>query len=197
VLKLLADRSLDSLSLREIAREAGITPTAFYRHYHDVEELGLALVEESCRSLGRTMQIAGTHLTSSEGAVERSLGVMVGYRDDHMSHLRFIVRERDGGLRRVRRAIAGRLHLMADEVAVGLADGPGRAGWSLQDRRALAGLITETFMRMLADLLVADPDDETDIVERTRRRLRVIGVGGTAPGDAAHSGDGAEPLDGR
>jgi AcrR family transcriptional regulator len=197
VLTLLADRSLDSLSLREIAREAGITPTAFYRHYHDVEELGLVLVEESFRSLARTMQIAGTHLTSAEGAVERSLEVVVGYRYDHMSHLRFIVRERDGGLRRVRRAIASRLQLMADEVAVGLAGGPGRAGWSVEDRRALAGLITETFMRMLADLLAADPGDETDIVERTRRRLRVIGVGGTASAGAPHSGDGNEPMDGR
>jgi AcrR family transcriptional regulator len=194
VLNLLADRSLDSLSLREIAREAGITPTAFYRHYHDVEELGLVLVEESFRSFGRTMQLAGTHLTSAEAAVERSLGVVVGYRDDHMSHLRFIVRERDGGLRRVRRAIAGRLQLTADEVAVNLAAGSGWAGWSVEDRRALAGLITETFMRMLADLLAADPDDETDIVERTRRRLGVIGVGDTALGGAPHSGDGNQPV---
>jgi AcrR family transcriptional regulator len=197
VLKLLADRSLDSLSLREIAREAGITPTAFYRHYHDVEELGLVLVEESFRSLGRTMQLAGTHLTSAEGAVERSLGVVVGYRDDHMAHLRFVVRARDGGLRRVRRAIAGRFQLMADEVAVSLAGGPGWAGWSMEDRRALAGLITETFMRMLADLLVADPDDETEIIDRTRRRLLMIGVGSTAPGGAPHSGDGNQPVAGR
>jgi AcrR family transcriptional regulator len=197
VLKLLADRSLDSLSLREIAREAGITPTAFYRHYHDVEELGLALVEESGRTLGRTMQLAGTHLTSAEGGVERSLGVVVGYRDDHLPHLRFVVRERDGGLRRVRRAMAGRLALMADEVAVSLAAAPAWAGWPVEDRRALAGLVTETYLRMLADLLVADPDDETVIVERTRRRLRVIGVGGAAPGGAAHSGDGNQPVAGR
>ena len=40
------DKSLGSLSLREIAGEAGIVPAAFYRHFKDIEELGLALVDD-------------------------------------------------------------------------------------------------------------------------------------------------------
>ena len=40
-LKLLSRNSFDSISLREVTREAGITPTAFYRHFDDMEELGL------------------------------------------------------------------------------------------------------------------------------------------------------------
>ena len=38
-------RSFTSLSLREITREAGIVPAAFYRHFSDMDQLGLALVE--------------------------------------------------------------------------------------------------------------------------------------------------------
>ena len=33
------ERSYASLSLREVAREAGIAPTSFYRHFEDMEEL--------------------------------------------------------------------------------------------------------------------------------------------------------------
>ena len=43
--------SFSSLSLREVTREAGVVPTAFYRHFANMEELGLALVDESFRTL--------------------------------------------------------------------------------------------------------------------------------------------------
>ncbi len=41
--QLSAERSFASPSLRE-AREAGIVPTPFYRHFRDVDELGLTMV---------------------------------------------------------------------------------------------------------------------------------------------------------
>lgn len=44
--QLCANRSFSNLSLREVAREAGIAPTSFYRHFRDMEELGLTLVDE-------------------------------------------------------------------------------------------------------------------------------------------------------
>ena len=47
------DKSFDGLSLRELTREVGIVPTGFYRHFPDMDALGLALVEESFRSLRR------------------------------------------------------------------------------------------------------------------------------------------------
>ncbi len=48
-----AERSFASLSLREVAREAGIAPTSFYRHFRDVDELGLTMVDESGLMLRR------------------------------------------------------------------------------------------------------------------------------------------------
>ncbi len=39
-------RGFGSLSLREVAKSAGIVPTGFYRHFSDMDELGLALVCE-------------------------------------------------------------------------------------------------------------------------------------------------------
>ncbi len=46
-LKLTADtRNLNGLSLRELAREAGLNPNTFYRHFKNIDELGLAILAE-------------------------------------------------------------------------------------------------------------------------------------------------------
>ena len=56
-LKLMGDgRSFVSISLREVTREAGVVPTAFYRHFKDMDELGLALVDEVTMSLRRLLR---------------------------------------------------------------------------------------------------------------------------------------------
>lgn len=39
-------RSLSSLGLRELAREAGLNPNTFYRHFRDVDDLGLTIIAE-------------------------------------------------------------------------------------------------------------------------------------------------------
>jgi AcrR family transcriptional regulator len=50
-LVLCENSSLAAVSLRQVAKEVGIVPTAFYRHFDSVESLGLALVDESFVSL--------------------------------------------------------------------------------------------------------------------------------------------------
>ena len=41
-----SSRSLCSIGLRELAREAGLNPNTFYRHFRDVDDLGMALIED-------------------------------------------------------------------------------------------------------------------------------------------------------
>src|ERR1700677_1590843 len=142
-LKLLSDNSFDSLSLREVTREAGITPTAFYRHYDDMEELGLVLVEESFQSLGDMVKDARAQSPFDEDTINRTLGVVVRHMHDHPAHFRFIARERYGGVRRLRRAINSALQQFADELALDLVVVPGVDNWTTDDRRMLAGVITE------------------------------------------------------
>src|SRR5690625_7998074 len=44
------------LSLRGVTREAGLAPTAFYRHFENMEELGLSLVDETFVTLRRMLR---------------------------------------------------------------------------------------------------------------------------------------------
>jgi len=57
-LLLLEDRSFSGLSLREVTREAGIVPAAFYRHFDSKDALGLVLIDESFRSLREMLHSA-------------------------------------------------------------------------------------------------------------------------------------------
>jgi len=53
-LRLAARRSsVASLGLRELAREAGLNPNTFYRHFNDMDELSIALVDEFGQELQR------------------------------------------------------------------------------------------------------------------------------------------------
>ena len=56
--QLSSERSFSSLSLREVAKEAGLAPTSFYRHFSDMDELGLTLVDEAGLTLRQLMRQA-------------------------------------------------------------------------------------------------------------------------------------------
>lgn len=176
-LKLLSRNSFDSISLREVTKAAGITPTAFYRHFDDMEELGLALVEESFGSLREMLREARSDPAMVTDAINRSVETVVQAAERNQLHFRFIARERYGGIERVRSAIRRELQLFADELAVDLAVFPFVRDWPAADRRMLASLIAETMVHMTAELLDADAAEAEELIERSRQQLLLISLG--------------------
>ncbi|HLA29693.1 MAG TPA: TetR family transcriptional regulator [Pseudomonas sp.] len=49
-------RSLSTLGLRELAREAGLNPNTFYRHFKDVDDLGLTVIREISTQLRQPLR---------------------------------------------------------------------------------------------------------------------------------------------
>ena len=177
-LRLLADRSLASLSLREVAREAGIVPTAFYRHFDSMDALGVALVEESMRSLRRMIRDARRKPPAD--AIEGTVQTLVSQVRAHEPHFRFIIRERYGGTPDVRRAIAAELRLFASELATDLGRFPGMAAWSSEDLRVGADLMVAAMLSIVMALLEVDRnhvEDEVEVIDSARRQLRIIALG--------------------
>ncbi|MFY8017099.1 MAG: TetR family transcriptional regulator, partial [Inhella sp.] len=72
-------RSFTSLGLREIAREAGLVPNAFYRHFRNTDELGLALVEEVGIALRRLLREARQTSVPQREVLRRSVQVYCSY----------------------------------------------------------------------------------------------------------------------
>ena len=176
-LSLLSRHSFDSISLREVTRQAGVSPTAFYRHFDDMEELGLVLVEESFGTLRQMLRIARSDPTLAGRAITGSIEVVVQHVRDHEAHMRFIARERYGGVRRLRRAIRRELQLFADELALDLAVFPYLDRWSADDRRMFAQQLTETMVHMTAELLDARGEERDELIARSERQLRLLVLG--------------------
>jgi AcrR family transcriptional regulator len=63
-------RSLSTLSLREVAREAGIAPNS-YRQFRDMDELAVALIDAAGRSLRTIIGEARQRATSTATSVVR------------------------------------------------------------------------------------------------------------------------------
>lgn len=175
-LKLLSRSSFDSISLREVTREAGVSPTAFYRHFDDMEELGLVLVEESFGTLSEMLRSARLDSGEWTDAIRSSVDVVVRHAADHELHMRFIARERYGGVRRIRRSIRRELQLFADELSLDLARFPVIDGWPTADRRMFANLVTEAMIHMVAELLEADAAEALVIQQRTIDQLRLVSL---------------------
>ncbi|MFB6812233.1 MULTISPECIES: TetR family transcriptional regulator [unclassified Streptomyces] len=178
-LSLLEEQNLGSLGLREVTRVAGVTPTAFYRHFRDTQELGIALVDEALQSLHAAVR--STLAASGEAAqrIDTTVDLMAELVRDYPAHIRFIVRERHGGVRRVREAVAGQLDAFAVEVAERLGADPLSAGWSEDDLLMLARLYVDHMVMTVSAYLAAGADDaERAAVTRTaRRQLRLIHAG--------------------
>ncbi|MBM9461252.1 TetR family transcriptional regulator [Nocardioides sp. zg-536] len=177
----LSDEStLLALSLRQVAKEVGIVPTAFYRHFDSIEELGLTLVEESLDTL-RTLLRA---LRRGAGAdyrtiIDGSVTVLVEQVRQHHAHFGFIARERFAGPPAVRAAIEHGIDLAEKELAADLAQLPGTDQWSARDREMLSGLIVGAMVSTAERLISVAPSspDEERIAETTRTQLRMLLVG--------------------
>jgi AcrR family transcriptional regulator len=193
-LRLLEQESFSSLSLREVAREAGIVPTGFYRHFENMQELGLALVDRSFRSLRDMLRGARATADGQEQVIRRSIAVVVADVHEHRSHFRFIARERSGGVASLRHAIRSQIRLLASELATDLARMPALAAWSTDDLQMLAALLVGVGVSAadaLVDLAPEDTEAVREIASVAERQLRLITLGvpawrssavGSAPG---------------
>ena len=178
-LRLCEDSSLVALSLRQVAKEVGIVPTAFYRHFDSIEALGLALVDESFVSLRAMLRDIRRGDPSYADIVDRSNTVLVEHVHQKRAHFLFIARERAAGPPAVRDAIRHEIELCDRELATDLARLPGTDAWSAEDLRILSNLIVMAMVATAEAILSAPPrpDAEKQLTETARTQLRMVLVG--------------------
>lgn len=175
-LELLDEQGFSGLSLREVTRRAGVVPTAFYRHFGSLEELGLALVDESFRTLREMLREARTD-TAPGNIIERSVETLVRHVDQHRLHFRFIAREQAGGVPVLRQAIRRELRLFTSELATDLARLPILRDWSTEDLHMIAGLMVTAMVATAEALLEVpsgSPRARQEVVRNAERQLRLI-----------------------
>lgn len=177
-LKLLDERSFSALSLREVTREAGIVPAAFYRHFDSMDALGLVLIDESFRALRDMLRTARAGDLDLNRVIESSVDILTASVTQQREHWRFIGRERSSGVPSLRYAIRTEIRLITSELATDLARFPGLNAWSTEDLNILASLFVNSMIIIAEALEDATDAAAVDEIKRTAvKQLRMIAVG--------------------
>jgi TetR/AcrR family transcriptional regulator, fatty acid biosynthesis regulator len=180
-LKMISSRSLASISLREVARAAGIVPTAFYRHFDSIDALGVELVDECMRPLRQMVRDARRGVAAHGDIIRGTVDTLGRQVRAHPDQFRFLVRERYGGVGGVRRAIDTELRLFTSELTVDLARLTAGYDWTTDDLEMTAALMVNAMLGAVLDLLEVDKRraavQEEEILDRASRQLRLIALG--------------------
>ncbi|MEU1984748.1 TetR family transcriptional regulator [Nocardia sp. NPDC019395] len=173
-LALAAERGFGALSLREIARSAGIVPTAFYRHFASLEDLGATLVDEGVQALRLALrQLRRTPDARLSETVRFVFGEVAAKRELYG----FLIREQRGGSAALRSAIALELQLIVRELVADLSRVPALDSWSPDDLEVAADLLVATVTDGIADYVQAPPREQQPVIERTIAQIRLIALG--------------------
>lgn len=176
-LELCEDSSLVALSLRQVAKEVGVVPTAFYRHFDSIEDLGLALVEESFASLREMLRDVRRSDPTYQNIIDNSVKVLAEHVGSQHDHFAFIARERVAGPPAVRAAIRHQIELVERELAADLARLTDPAYWSTEDLRVLSNMIVTSMVGTAETLVTARSGTEQVLIEQARTQLRMLLVG--------------------
>lgn len=176
-LDLCEDSSLVALSLRQVAKEVGIVPTAFYRHFSSIEDLGLALVEESFASLREMLRDVRRSGPDFRDIIDNSMDVLRDHVLSQHDHFSFIARERVAGPPGVRAAVRHQIELVERELAADLARLTDPDRWSPEDLHVVSNLIVTAMVGTTEAIVSARPGQVDAIVEQARTQLRMLLVG--------------------
>lgn len=171
------NRSLSAISLREVAREAGIAPTSFYRHFKDMDELGLTLVDEAGLALRQLMRQARSRINSGGGVIDTSVDTFIEFICANSNVFRLLLREHTGTSAAYRMAVLREIQHFVDELSDYIVERQGI-------EHHLASLQADAMVRLVfsagADTLEAEPSLRKEIARRVKAQLRFIQLGAAA-----------------
>lgn len=168
-IRLSAAHGFASLGLREVSREASIAPTSFYRHFEDMQALGLAIIRDKVEPFMSELITARDTLVGDEQSLVHALWTAVD-RDAEL--MRFMLAERVGAFAKFRSALHDTLQEFADRLA-DVFRGASTAK-PARERLDAAQLSVLVLLDAAAQLLDCPPDGRAALSTRTQARLQHI-----------------------
>lgn len=176
-------RSFTSLGIREIAREAGIVPNGFYRHYRNTDDLGLSLVDEVGLTLRQQLRQARQLDSSDTNVVRESVRVYHEYVRENRLLFLFISSERSGGSRILRMAIRQEVCHFVDEMASDMQAQSAFNQLTQSTLQMVCSLVVNTMLAAAPEILDLPPDQpalEQAMEQNFVQQLQLILVGAAA-----------------
>lgn len=168
------ERSYSSLSLREVTREAGIAPTSFYRHFVDMEELGLTLVDEGGVALRQLMRRARQRIRNESSVIRTSVETFMEFIQNSPQVFRLLLRERSGTSFAFRRAVARELQYFIVELGDYIQHSN---GYPATDAKIQAEAMVVLVFSAGAEALDSKPAERKLLTEKVIHQLRFIAKG--------------------
>lgn len=176
-LKLAAEkRSLHALGVRELGRMAGLNPNTFYRHFRDLDELSVAIINEFAQDLApalRAIRLSGLPIDSIS---TRTVEYVFDYAGQHPEAFIVGVRELYGSSNTLQKAIRARIRLVAQEMAEDLLARNTVPGLTADMLAALAEPIVEHVFHRTLDYL-EDPKQRLLLVRSTAHFIDALMTG--------------------
>ncbi|EKU25166.1 HTH-type transcriptional repressor FabR [Xanthomonas graminis] len=171
-------RSVSTLSLREVTREAGIAPNSFYRQFRDMDELAVALIDLAGSSL-RTIigqarrRAAGSNRSVILSSVETFMEQLRA--DDKLLHV--LLREGTVGSDAFKRAVDRELNYFEDELRVDLIRLAAIDQAPLHEPALVSKAITRLVFAMGATAMDLPPERDPELIRQISAMLRMIILG--------------------
>ncbi len=117
-LRLAADkRSFHAVGLRELAREAGLNPNTFYRHFSSMEELGVCMVEQIGSQLRAALRLAMQQPMAARDLIDEGLNLLFEFVLTNQNAVIVAACERYAGSPAAREALDTMLGHFGEDVA--------------------------------------------------------------------------------
>lgn len=170
-------KSISALSLREVAREAGIAPNSFYRHFKDIDELAIELIGRSGLVLRQILHEARLKASKQNSIIRTSVEVFLEQLDADEGNLSLLLREGYTGSIQYKQAVEHQLNYFQQELQEDLIRLEKLNGTTLAYPDVVAKAITQLVFNMGAKVLDLDSEQRKEVAEQTMLMIRMIFAG--------------------
>ncbi len=178
--ELAAGRSFDTLSLREVSKLAGIAPTSFYRHFHDMDGLGLTLIEECGEALRKRIGEVLNQASDGRSLIRASVETLFEFFYENPGMSRMILQESVSRQPAFRKAAEKLMQTMARDLGEYLEREAEERGVPLGHARIAAESMVAILFTAGIGLLDTPAVDRDEHTETAIVQLRMIMRGAEA-----------------
>lgn len=181
-LRLSSARGFASVSLRAIAKEANIAPNAFYRHFKDLDDLGLALADQVGLSLRQLVRQARRRvLDAGDGSVVRnSIQMFMEFAENDSDLFRLLLGGGAGASPAFRRAIQLEVKRFTSDLVEDLIREAEASRRPIAHPELAAEAMVTIAFNLGANALDLPSDQRLAVLERIVAEVRIIMRGAEA-----------------
>jgi len=189
-----SSRCITSLGLRELAREAGLNPNTFYRHFRNMEDLGLQLLREGNERLRgplRALRSNAAQESMADSAIEplreemqrgrrvsqQTVKLYFDYMLEHRDTVVIAIRELHGPSELLRAELRKQMDGFADDMTADILTlGLAPAGICPARIQQIATLLSRNTFYLALDY-IAEPERREAILELAQEQISMLFAG--------------------